>query len=364
MRLVAILHSFSITGVLQQNLAFMKYVREHVPGTCIEVIGPKDDVGRQLYEQAGFTTHLISDVRRFLREEAQRPDVILSESLFSADCSAVARELGATHVIRVHEEIPYISGDSLWFLQYKPADEYFAGLTTSLVVFPSRHTAAHYASSLRRHGITYRCIPGTIDESRYTTEHRHGKAFTILQLGTIYKRKGTLRTLEAFKQFVEMTGADAKLELVGARNGNDEERAYTAAVTDAIHCMKLHDRVTIEGVMPDPSEHIARCSLMTLHTASECFPSVFLEAMYHGKPVVSTCVGGIVEQVIDGVTGILFDVGDTQAQANAFARIYLERENWAARSGLIRERYAKEFSSKHANRQLMEGLLEWMKSRS
>jgi len=53
-----------------------------------------------------------------------------------------------------------------------------------------------------------------------------------------------------------------------------------------------------------------------LHAAyAETFPTVILEAMACGVPVIVTAVGGIVEQVLDGVTGFLVDKFDAHSMA-------------------------------------------------
>lgn len=59
-----------------------------------------------------------------------------------------------------------------------------------------------------------------------------------------------------------------------------------------------------------------------LHAArADTFPNTILEALACGTPVVATSVGGIPEQVEDGVTGFLSRPGDSRDMANAVLRI-------------------------------------------
>jgi glycosyltransferase involved in cell wall biosynthesis len=53
----------------------------------------------------------------------------------------------------------------------------------------------------------------------------------------------------------------------------------------------------------------------------EGLPNVILEAMAHGKTVVSTPVGGIPTVIEDGRTGFLVPVGDAAALRSAIERV-------------------------------------------
>jgi len=63
-----------------------------------------------------------------------------------------------------------------------------------------------------------------------------------------------------------------------------------------------------------------------IHAArADTFPNTVLEALACGTPVVATAVGGIPEQLRDGVTGFLVPVGDANAMAEAIRRLLTDR---------------------------------------
>ncbi len=68
-----------------------------------------------------------------------------------------------------------------------------------------------------------------------------------------------------------------------------------------------------------------RCADVYLHAArADTFPTVILEALACGVPVIATAVGGIPEQIIDGVTGFLVEMGDDIAMTNRVKLLMLD----------------------------------------
>jgi glycosyltransferase involved in cell wall biosynthesis len=112
-----------------------------------------------------------------------------------------------------------------------------------------------------------------------------------------------------------------------------------------------------EGVVFVPPDHspggIAPCyqaADVYLHAARmDTFPTTVLEAMACGLPVVATRVGGIPEQVQDGVSGWLVDVGDPPALAERLGRL-LESPEQARQMGQRSLRRARECFSIEAMR--------------
>jgi len=87
------------------------------------------------------------------------------------------------------------------------------------------------------------------------------------------------------------------------------------------------------------------------------FPTVVLEAMAAGKPVVATAFGGAREAVVDGETGYVVNPFDTAAVADKLLHL-LTDEDQRRQMGLTgRERIAKQFSLDHQVRR-MAGIYE------
>jgi glycosyltransferase involved in cell wall biosynthesis len=83
--------------------------------------------------------------------------------------------------------------------------------------------------------------------------------------------------------------------------------------------------VTFLGFRPDGPTLIGELDLLVIPSLSEGTPLVLLEGAAAGVPVVATAVGGIPEQVSDGIEALLVPPGDDRALADACRRILADR---------------------------------------
>jgi glycosyltransferase involved in cell wall biosynthesis len=111
--------------------------------------------------------------------------------------------------------------------------------------------------------------------------------------------------------------------------GDGPERAALEARAKALG---VAQRVRLLGARGDVAELLAACDLFVLPSLFEGLPLSVLEAMAAAKPVVATRIGGTVEAVVDGETGILVPPGDAGALAAAI-RTFLTDPERARRSG-------------------------------
>lgn len=81
------------------------------------------------------------------------------------------------------------------------------------------------------------------------------------------------------------------------------------------------DRVRWAGFRTDVDAILAGCDLFVHPSLDDAFPTVLLEAMAAGLPIVASHVGGIPEIVDDGETGTLVPPGDAKALAHAIREL-------------------------------------------
>lgn len=95
-----------------------------------------------------------------------------------------------------------------------------------------------------------------------------------------------------------------------------------SAIKRAVSAAGLCDSFLFLGYRPDHTDILNACDALVLPSIhSEDMPLVILDAMALGKPVVSSKLAGIPDEVEDGVTGILVEPGDAQALARALTRL-------------------------------------------
>jgi glycosyltransferase involved in cell wall biosynthesis len=102
------------------------------------------------------------------------------------------------------------------------------------------------------------------------------------------------------------------------------------------------------GVLLAPDEMtadelLAACDTLLLTSAWESFPLVVLEAMRARRPVVAAAVGGVEEQITEGVTGFLCRPGDVDAIAARLAVLALDPARRAAMGCAARRRFLELF---------------------
>lgn len=145
---------------------------------------------------------------------------------------------------------------------------------------------------------------------------RHGGHKKIIAVGILQAQKRFDRLLAAFSLIAENT--DARLIVLG--DGPERASLETHRAQ-----LGLKDRVSLPGFVDNPAAFCAEADLFVLSSDHEGLPTVLLEALEQGTPVVSTdCPSGPREILVDGKYGDLVPVGDVAALAMAM-KLALDR---------------------------------------
>ncbi|MDX6650824.1 MAG: hypothetical protein QOJ97_2775 [Solirubrobacteraceae bacterium] len=158
----------------------------------------------------------------------------------------------------------------------------------------------------------------------------------VLVVAAFEPRKGHAVLVDAVARLAR-AGTHLHVALVGT--GPERERVET-------HVRKagLASRVRFLGWRTDVDRLMAASDMVCLPSLShECLPYAILEAMSHGRPIVSTDVAGIPEMVVDGQTGLVVAPGDPAALAAALAQLARDTAERARQGAAGRDRIAAQF---------------------
>ncbi len=143
----------------------------------------------------------------------------------------------------------------------------------------------------------------------------------IVSTGRLIEFKGFHHLIAACAD-LKKRGLSFDCEIIG-------EGPWRHDLQSQIESSGVSDRVRLLGSLPQEEvfAKLRGCDIFTLACildkkgASDVFPTVILEAMASGKPVVSTRLAGVPEQIDDARTGLLVPPGDERALADALAKL-------------------------------------------
>jgi N-acetyl-alpha-D-glucosaminyl L-malate synthase BshA len=168
-------------------------------------------------------------------------------------------------------------------------------------------------------------IPNFVDVKRFHhTDKNHFKQMLAPDGERILVHVSNFRSVkrvpDVIKIFAEVKKViPAKLLMIG--DGPERQNAEEMA-----RAMGLYSDVRFLGKQEQINEILSISDLFLLPSATESFGLSALEAMACSVPVVSTNAGGLPEINVDGKTGYLSDVGDTDAMAANAIRILSDDE--------------------------------------
>jgi glycosyltransferase involved in cell wall biosynthesis len=162
----------------------------------------------------------------------------------------------------------------------------------------------------------------------------------ILLPGRLTRWKGQLDFITALSKL-----PDRNFEAVMAGDAQDRD-GYVAELREAVDKLKLSQLVRIPGHCSDMPAALMVADLVVAPSIEpEAFGRVAVEAQAMGRPIVASKLGAQMETVIDGVTGFLFEPGDTSAMAQAIAKaLALPESQRLAMAHAGRQRVLREYT--------------------
>lgn len=209
----------------------------------------------------------------------------------------------------------------------------------SRVIAPSERLARWVTSECRSARVVH--VPPPVPQAAIGAP-LHERPRLVLFLGRLEARRGTFELAEAV---AALRGEVPGLRLVYAGEGERTELAHHA------QRLGIADAVKFTGwVGPSGKRALLEgAAVLAAPSYADGLPMGVLEAMAAGVPVVTSAVGGVLEALSDGVSGLLTAPGDTATLTRQLRRLLLEPQTAARIGAAAREtarlRYSPERSA-------------------
>jgi glycosyltransferase involved in cell wall biosynthesis len=255
------------------------------------------------------TPAYLGDLRATL--DGLRPAVVHANTYYCLPEATIARRAGVPVVLHAHEILGDRSKDR--------AILRWAASTADHVVAVSKAAAA----PLGRLGIADRVtvVPNGVPLASSPSVPTDPPI--VGTVGAISRRKGT----DVFLDMAASIAArrpEVRFVVLGS-DGPGADADFAAAVRRRAGRMSAHLDLEIRH-SDDVAGELATWTVFVLPARQDPFPLAVLEAMSAGLPVVATAVGGIPEQIEQGVSGVLVPSDDPDALAAEVSRLLDDRE--------------------------------------
>jgi glycosyltransferase involved in cell wall biosynthesis len=182
-------------------------------------------------------------------------------------------------------------------------------------------------------------IPNGFDERRFRPVAHDNAVPQLISVCRLVPAKGIDVLLQACSE-LKKRGFPFVLHLIG--DGPIREELERMAVE-----LNIYEETIFYGYMLHPEEFMPFFDIFVLPSRAEAFGSVFAEAALCCLALVGTDVGGVSEQIEDGVNGLLVPVDDHAALADALEKVMTDPDY---RYQLARSAWLKAKSSYSLNR--------------
>lgn len=170
--------------------------------------------------------------------------------------------------------------------------------------------------------VEFLCIPNGVETGRFKPiERPENPKVKILFIGRLIPRKGFQKVVQALPRVRDLAKVPFEVEVVGtgAHRPQLDELAEQLGVSELIHYV---------GQVPYEKLEISYqyADMFVLTSLSEGMPSVILEAMGCGLPIIASDVGGNNEIVKEGENGFLIKENDVELIAQQIAELVNNKE--------------------------------------
>jgi glycosyltransferase involved in cell wall biosynthesis len=309
---------------------------DRLKGTSVEIV--KIDLGRGIDSTSGILGVL--KLARYLRQ--RRFEVVHAHDLWSNMVGMASAMLARVPVTITSQRD--LSHDA-WYGTYRRRVLRFLQRRSSVVLTNAK---AIRDGLVAQDGIPSEkvcVVHNGVDLDKFRNSHpdraalfpdSEGNKLVVLVGNMISEVKGHLVLISAVAEIVEQH-PKTQFVLVGEGPKRVEFEAQVAS-------SGLKESFLFLGRRTDVAQILACCDIAVLPSLAEGLPNAVLEYLAAGLPVVASALGGNLEVIQDGITGLLVPAQDSRALAHALTRLLDDQEFSARLARAGRDHVASHFS--------------------
>ena len=275
---------------------------------------------------------------------AFRPDVLHTNTALILSPGVVAKIMGVPHVWHIKESF-------IEFRFFFKAYQWYISILADKIICVSSPVKDQFQKWIRRKKVVllYEGFPieefGPVEEEKISAFRDQFGLNGHPVVGVVGRIKFSRKGQDVFVRAVAMMKDDfphVKFLIVGSPFPGNEE--HLENLKKLVVDLGIRERVILTGDVSDIRIAYSALDISVLPSAfPEPFGGVVVESMAYGKPVVGTRIGGTIEQIEDGTTGLLVEPNNPEELARAIT-ILLRDSNLRRKMGSAgRERFLRLF---------------------
>ena len=161
------------------------------------------------------------------------------------------------------------------------------------------------------------CIANGVDTNFFSfrkNKPNPNSVYKIAIIGTLHQGKNVNLSIEAFQELLRLNN-NVSLLIIG--QGVEEKN-----IADLISQQGLKDKISMLGEVNNIHDMYHEIDLLWSFSSSEGLPTVLLESMSSGVPVVASNVIGNKDIIEHGVTGFLFELDNIKDASQYAAELF------------------------------------------
>ena len=272
----------------------------------------------------------LHSLKRKLKKQGIKPALVYSNTITFDYGIRFAKLYHIPHVQHIRENIDAFDYHFIW------------GYNQSMNLINSSYAIMCTCDTIRNRYLS------SLDGHKFFTVHNgvppievvpeknfNQKTLEIIQVARFMDDKRVIDSLMAMKRLKDYGMDNIHLDIYGK---GDEEKEYIKFIEEN----GLSNFVTIKGFVQKIDFQPYHVGLMT--STFEAFSRSVLDYMNNGLAVIASRAGGNMEQVVDGISGILYEVKNPHDLANAIMRLNSDRAKLKVLAMNARKCYLENFT--------------------